>query len=333
MFKVIIKKAEQDIIDGLLKAENGIEEAVKFVIKNWNTIQSIAEDIIKLYTEIHSMDGDSSNDGLIVLVLPVDNPKPTQVKRKYNLRKQKEDARDYKLAKILKPHADVQLPAMVDLRSLCPPVFDQGQLGSCTANAGIAAYMMLKKTNDMKSRLFQYYEERVLEAQVEGDQTIVQQDSGACIRDIVVILNNNGACPESDMPYSDDQSVLTEVPSPQVISDAGTSKIGSYYSVPDVNGIKQVLALKQEPVCIGISVYDSFESSDVAQTGIIPIPDTTKETVQGGHAVLVVGYDDSKQWFIVRNSWGDSWGDKGYFYLPYEFFNKGFASDFWVMQD
>ena len=86
------------------------------------------------------------------------------------------------------------------------------------------------------------------------------------------------------------------------------------------------------PFIFGFSVYESFESDAVAATGIVPMPGKT-ETCLGGHAVMAVGYDDSKQWIIVRNSWGPDWGDKGYFYLPYAYItNNNLADDFWTIR-
>jgi C1A family cysteine protease len=80
-------------------------------------------------------------------------------------------------------------------------------------------------------------------------------------------------------------------------------------------------------------VYDSFETPEVAQTGIVPMPKDT-ERMLGGHAVMAVGYDEKKQYFFVRNSWGEAWGDRGYFYMPYAYLqNKYLSSDFWTIRD
>jgi len=245
------------------------------------------------------------------------------VKRKYGLIKQTKDPRDYKLKQLLSVHGAVVLPTSVDLRKSCPAIYDQGELGSCTANAGVAARVMLDKIKVQLSRLFLYYQERV----IEGD---VSQDGGAQMRDIGKALSTYGVCPETDEPYN--AAKFTVKPSATAVKDALAYKIKSYYSVPDTNGIKQVLALKAQPVLSGILVYESFESATVAKTGIIPMP-AKKEKLLGGHAICIVGYDDSKSWFICRNSWGASWGDKGYFYLPYTYFNGKLASDFWVLQN
>ena len=246
------------------------------------------------------------------------------MKRIYNLKKQKPDDRDYKLESVLNPHAAVKLPKSVDLRPLCPPIYDQGQLGSCTANAGVAARVMLNKLNVNLSRLFQYYEER----NIEGD---INQDGGAQMRDIGKAMSTYGVCEESYDPY--DITKFTNTPSTQAITNALNYKIKSYYSISTQTQIKQVLALQQQPVLIGIDVYTSFESASVAKTGIIPLPNLKKEKLLGGHALCLIGYDDKKKWFICRNSWGSSWGDKGYLYLPYTYFTKGYTSDFWVLQN
>lgn len=244
------------------------------------------------------------------------------MKRIYNLKRQKRDNRDFKIEKILNPHIEIKLPQLVDLRNLCPPIYDQGELGSCTANAGIAARVMLDKLNIQLSRLFQYYCER----EIEGN---ISEDGGAQIRDIGNSMNQYGVCIEELDQY--DISKFAEEPTLAAYTNAGNFRIKSYHSISDINGIKQVLALKQQPVLMGMEVYENFESDEVAKTGIIPLPIFEKNL--GGHAVLIVGYDDTKQYLIVRNSWGETWGDKGYFYLPYEYIYRGLAYDFWVLQN
>ncbi len=86
------------------------------------------------------------------------------------------------------------------------------------------------------------------------------------------------------------------------------------------------------PYVFGMTVYESFESQSVAQSGHAQMP-AAGEQVVGGHAVLAVGYDDSQQWFIVRNSWGNGWGMQGYFTLPYAYMtNQGLTSDYWTVR-
>ena len=245
------------------------------------------------------------------------------MKRIYNLKKQAPDERDFHVKMLLNVHEKVKLPGNIDIRKQCPPVYDQGNLGSCTANAGVGARIMLNKLTVNLSRLFQYYEERV----IEND---IKKDGGAQMRDIGKAMVLYGICEESYFPY--DITKFAKAPSAAAKTNALKYKIKSYYSVATTDEIKQVVALKQQPVMIGISVYTSFESDTVAKTGIVTLPKKSEQLL-GGHAVLVVGYDDKKKWFICRNSWGTTWGDKGYFYLPYTYFSKGFAYDFWVLQN
>jgi C1A family cysteine protease len=256
----------------------------------------------------------------------------------YNLKRQHQDLRDFRHTMLLDPVDGVKLPKTVDLRpKLQFPIFDQGELGSCTANAGVAyKEYLLQDPKVALSRLYLYYKERELEG-------TINEDSGAEMREICKVLNQFGVCPEHDMPYN--IGAFKSAPSTQAEADAAAYKIGAYHSVRTITEIKQALALRQRPVLIGIDVYESFESQTVARTGKVPLPNTTKEQALGGHAVLVVGYVDSafspyfsrlpvcktSGYLIVRNSWGPNWGDKGYFYLPYEFVTKGVAYDFWVI--
>jgi C1A family cysteine protease len=215
------------------------------------------------------------------------------------------------------------MPKLFTLVSKCPPIYDQGNLGSCTANAGVAARVMLNSLTINLSRLFQYYEERV----IEGDPT---QDGGAQMRDIGKALQTYGVSEESFFPY--DITKLANSPSTSAVTNALKYKIKSYISVTTQDQIKQVLVLQQKPVLMGMDVYESFESASVAKTGKVPLP-KKGEQLLGGHAVLIIGYNNDKKWFVCRNSWGSSWGDHGYFYLPYTYFTKGYAYDFWVLQN
>lgn len=238
--------------------------------------------------------------------------------RKYPVVKQKQDERDYVFVGAIDLS---QLPKSVDLRPLCPPIYDQGNLGSCTANAGAASYsMLIKQPNKLFSRLFLYHQERVLEH-------TVNQDAGAQMREIGRTLGKYGVCEEQYMPYTD--KGLLESPSKEAFGNALQHRITQYHSVRGLSGIKQALA-QSKPVLIGMVVFESFETQEVAATGLLPMPKSNEENL-GGHAVLVVGYDDEKQVLIVRNSWGVEWGDKGYFYMPYSYVNSGLAYDFWVL--
>lgn len=224
----------------------------------------------------------------------------------------------------------VILPAKVDLRgAFMPPIVDQGQLGSCTANsiAGALGFDQLKQGEQLVelSRLFIYFNERDMEGTVSSD-------SGAMIRDGIKSVNQVGACPETEWPY--DISKFTIKPSVDCYNNAVAHKAVVYKSVSRYNtsikGIQGALAAGF-PVVFGFTVYESFESQAVAANGIVPMP-KRGESVMGGHAVVAVGYDNAKQQVICRNSWGTNWGDQGYFYLPYSYFMKnGLSSDFWTV--
>jgi C1A family cysteine protease len=220
------------------------------------------------------------------------------------------------------------LPPSVDLRRGCPPVYDQGQLGSCTANA-IAAAIQFEQIRQKKpkpfapSRLFIYYNERVMEH-------TVGQDAGAQIRDGIKSVNHIGACPETDWPYV--IASFTRKPPTRAFKDAPLGKAVSYQRVVQtLDQMKGCLAAGF-PIILGISVYESFESPQVAKSGVVPMP-AHSEKLLGGHAILSVGYDDAKQRFIMRNSWGTSWGIQGYFTIPYPYLtDSNLCDDLWTIR-
>jgi C1A family cysteine protease len=221
------------------------------------------------------------------------------------------------------------LPAKVDLRPKCPDVYDQGQLGSCTGNAIAGAVQFARAKNAMKpdfapSRLFIYYNERVMEG-------TVGTDSGAMIRDGIKSVVKLGVCPEvPDWPY--DITKFIKKPPAAAFKDARAHKVASYSRlINSAAQLKGCLAAG-DPFVFGFSVYESFESQAVAQTGVVPMPQASEKQL-GGHAVMAVGYDDSQQRFIVRNSWGPGWGMKGYFTMPYGYLTESnLADDFWTIR-
>jgi len=218
------------------------------------------------------------------------------------------------------------LPPSVDLRAACPKVYDQGQLGSCTANAIAAAFEFdLAKqalADFMPSRLFIYYNERRIEGTVDSD-------SGAMIRDGIKSVSKQGVCAEDTWPY--DIAKFADEPGGQAYAQARGHRVLSYQRIPQVlNQMRGCLA-HGYPFVFGFQVYESFESKEVAQTGVAPLPGTTEQAL-GGHAVLCVGYDDASARFLVRNSWGTGWGMDGYFTLPYTYLTeRNLASDFWAI--
>ncbi len=225
----------------------------------------------------------------------------------------------------------VTLPRSIDLRPDCPPIYDQGQLGSCTANALAAAFDFDHHKEGepfmSPSRLFIYWNERNLEGTVDSD-------AGAMIRDGVKVLVKLGASPETDWPY--DIAKFTVKPPVQAYQDGLKNRLLTYQRImrPAANPTNDMLTCLSSgyPFVTGISVYESFETDATAATGRIPVPQKS-ETLLGGHAILVVGYDIGKEEFICRNSWGSSWGDKGYCYLPFEYLaSTGLASDQWLLR-
>lgn len=251
----------------------------------------------------------------------------------YGWRNSLPDARDL----IHQPPSMIDLPTVVDLRPTCPPVYDQGQLGSCTSNASCGAFEfdLLRQglTDFTPSRLFQYYNSRVLSHDVHAD-------NGSTVRDANKALAQYGVCSEALWPYN--VSMVFHKPAKSDYKAALPNRITQYSRVTQTLLSMKATLAGGLPIQIGFTVYDSFESDAVAQTGIVPMPDFSSESVLGGHAVLIVGYADAlvlpnsqvlTNVFITRNSWSANWGDAGYFYMPYAYFtNPQLASDLWVIQ-
>lgn len=274
-------------------------------------------------------------------------------------------------------YAAQEQPASFDLRPKCPPVYDQGNEGSCTANAGCAALAMLWAAEALKaglitaeeflmfSRAFQYFMERLIEG-------TTSEDSGASMKDIGVAQQEYGCCLDAIMPYT--AGDYTTAPTDADKASALVYKISGASMVRGIDGIKTALVSRSQPVLCGMTVYDSMESEQTAATGVLPMP-KENEQILGGHAVLIVGYTPvlpksalekvhpflvsrfaeqfqreeciekvieaviehftkrrASGYFIVRNSWGASWGDAGYFYMPYEYVSKQFANEFWILE-
>lgn len=229
------------------------------------------------------------------------------------------------------------LPSKMDLRdtNLFPDAYDQDDLGSCTGNA-IAAAVQYVRSKEKKnpgfipSRLFIYYNERVIEH-------AVAQDAGAQIRDGVKVVAKLGVCPEQtapaapyDWPY-DVQKFATR-PSDACFAFAKDNQITSYRRIPQVLTQMRACLASGFPFVFGFTVYESFESAEVAKTGVVNLPGAEENPI-GGHAVLAVGYDDAAQRFAVRNSWGTKWGQRGYFTMPYAYLTDAhLASDFWTVR-
>jgi C1A family cysteine protease len=220
----------------------------------------------------------------------------------------------------------ISVSPAVDLRGSCPPVYDQGQLGSCTANAIAGAIEFDRKKQRLSdfvpSRLFIYYNERVMEGTVGSD-------SGAQIRDGIKSVNKIGAPPETDWPYV--IAKFTDKPPPKAYTDAKLDRAIQYQKIVQTLAQLQGCLASGFPYVFGFTVYESFESPTVARTGIMPMPAPGEKKV-GGHAVMAVGYNTATRMTIVRNSWGSSWGQSGYFMMPFEFMLSPNCSDIWTIR-
>ena len=267
----------------------------------------------------------------------MNSPTPRNVAR-YGWVPDLPDARDHMYAA---PRAAVaNLPASVDLKAGLPDCYDQGQIGSCTANAIAGAFeFSLRKqslADFMPSRLFIYYNERAMEGNVGTD-------SGAQIRDGMKSVAKQGVCPETEWPY---EAIPADAnghfpagsreatkPSDACYTDALKNRVTTYQRVTTHAWTSCAAAWPPAiPFVFGFTVYESFESQQVAETGEAPMPGPS-EQVLGGHAVLAVGYDDASQRFLVRNSWGTGWGQNGYFTMPYAYLTeRSLSSDFWTIR-
>lgn len=232
------------------------------------------------------------------------------------------------------------LPGKVDLSPHMPPIYDQGQLGSCTGNgvARVLEYESIRQSEPAvtPSRLFIYYNERVIEGTVGSD-------SGAQIRDGIKAVATEGAPPETEWPYSDaDPGPFQHKPPAKVYADAAEHEALVYQRIV-VGGpgapMRSALAAGY-PIVFGFSVPAYFEGGGNwdASSQALPLP-TPSDKIIGGHCVVVTGYDFTgtrfhRPAFQCDNSWGTSWGMNGRFWMDYHWFdaNLGLASDLWVIK-
>ena len=235
------------------------------------------------------------------------------------------------------------LPASVDLREWCSPIEDQGNLGSCTANAGVG--------------IIEYYERKSFGRHIEASRLFLYKvtrnlmklkgDTGAYLRTTMGATALFGVPPETYWPYSDEGNKFDQEPPAFCYAFAQNYQTLKYFrhDPPEAKSEAILKELKTylasgHPVMFGFTVYNSIEQAE--ETGKIPFP-SSKEKVEGGHAVVAAGYDDKMKIknkygggtttgaLLIRNSWGEAWGDKGYGWLPYEYVLKRLAEDFWSL--
>jgi len=257
------------------------------------------------------------------------------IKRKLNFKPSPKDPRDFTLR--LKTGT---FPNIIDLSGKCTSVKDQGSVGSCTAHASVAMYEYIyrnstsEKIDDIFSEKFTYYTTRV-----DIEKGLASEDSGAYVRDALKSLVKYGTCKETSFPYlrvGEKDSDFAEVPSPSVYQEALRYQGLTYVNVPDgttlserqkaISTIKGILSGGNTLIC-GFICYDNLYDG---KNGVIPLP-TQKNSVIGGHSVCLVGYNDQTQMFKFKNSWGPSWGDKGYGYISYQYLLSGNLSDVWSL--
>ena len=250
---------------------------------------------------------------------------------KYGWIKENVDKRDlkYKVHRHSINEVKPMLPRSIDLRKTMPPVFDQGELGSCTGNA-ISGALGYLRYNDPSledwspSRLFIYYHERVLEGTTE-------EDNGAMIRNGIKVIGKMGAPPEALWPY--DLSKWKTDPSEAIDTEAHKYLAMTYYRVDwtDLEEVKGCLAAGF-PIVFGFSVFSNLDSVGHGDKAVLTMP-SAHDKPEGGHAVVLCGYNSDKQLFLVRNSWGETWGDKGYFWMPEKYItDPELSDDYWTIR-
>jgi C1A family cysteine protease len=246
---------------------------------------------------------------------------------KWGRRKDRHDVRDH----IFKSRQRLsEVPTSVDLSPWEGSVFDQGNYGSCTGNAGAGVSRLIYKkylnADREPSRAYIYDKERILDG-------TFPQDVGSEMRMICKTLTKFGFALESDYPYND--ADLTTAPSPEVDGIAiHHHDLGGYHRLS--GAVDAVLCLGDPvpwPVLIGFTVYQSFER--IGPDGMMPLP-TAGEWIMGGHAVYARGYDRSKAYdggvgmVLCRNSWGPDWGMNGDFWMPLEILDQS-DTDLWII--
>ena len=262
------------------------------------------------------------------------------------------DQRDIPFTAVFRVPAKV--PARVDLRENCSPIEQQGNLGSCTAQALVGALEFMELNGGTRlsrptvgknivkgraglpvrpsgihkpafadlSRLFIYYNER------ETMGTIME-DSGAMLRTGIKVLKNLGVCREAIWPYKITR--FTEKPPDNCFSEAETHQVTAYQRLHTLAEMKACLAMGL-PFVFGFAVYEHVMTESVRKSGTIRLPRPSERMI-GGHAVMAIGYDDAKKTLLFKNSWGSDWGKSGYGSLPYDYpESRELSDDFWCIQ-
>lgn len=242
--------------------------------------------------------------------------------RKYGWKRDYHDSRDMRLLALPMPEF-----REIDLRPGCPPIYDQGNIGSCVANA-----LCLAAGYDIRlplSRQFLYWNARKMEG-------LECEDSGCRIRDAIKSFASIGVCPERAWPYS---VYWATPPAYGTYGEAKYFKAVKYRRVPKSrHGLLSALVMGH-PVVLGIQVYRSFESDFTRDTGAARLP-FRGDKYRGGHAITIVGSVlieehegvEGPHWYRFANSWGTEWGDNGFGVISEEYLLSDLSEDWWVVE-
>lgn len=256
-------------------------------------------------------------------------------------KKDHEDTRDH-LFKMAHAHAMLSaVPSRYSLRDKMPAVYDQLDMQACGANCGDAVLAVLYPEMKDKgfSRLQLYYGARAIE-------DTVNEDTGVETRDLFRVMQLTGVAPESLWPYA--KSNLMAAP-PQAIYDAAEEYTIDSFSRLEAEAEYLTCLSQGFPIILGIELFESIDSPDLARTGVMPMPDPAREQVVGGHDLTIIGFDlDFKNSKVfkdsgvdpalvtdhaleIRNSWGASWGNSGHMWIPMKYAtDAALGNDSWT---
>jgi C1A family cysteine protease len=218
---------------------------------------------------------------------------------------------------------NLEVPDVVDLREYDTAIEDQGELGSCVGASVVSAYELMTNISrpdqfqDL-SKLYAYYHARLLEGSENYDEGVYY------IRNAIKGIHKFGICQENLWAY--DAAKVSTQPELECYVDAWPRKIESYNSVYSLGDMMEALYLKR-PIVTGLTVFDNF--SDLISTNSVVTAPKGSSNYFGGHAVTLVGYSRPSKWFIAKNSYGESWGDRGYCYIPFDYIIQ-YGFDKWV---
>jgi C1A family cysteine protease len=250
---------------------------------------------------------------------------PAQVfGRGLGCRKDPPDARDLRY-KVFLPTLRIKLPAKIDYTKKMSPVSDQGDEGTCVGFATTDGMKEYQEKADWEKTI--RLSVRYVYSGAQKIDSYPDDEEGTDIRSALKVLNKNGVPPDDCWPYRPHQ---TNGPCSDADELAKKYRIETYTRLKTEADMKESLVVNG-PFVAGVDVYESWETSAVDKTGVVPMP-KKGEQLLGGHAICIVGYDDKNKRFKFKNSWSSGWGAKGYGYLPYGYLTK-YCGDAWSAKD